>query len=284
MPANRLIFQDAIKARDAIANEQRREIKSLYSDWAEEIGAIAAAYNFLKSTDNDALLERQYRDLANSLITGSTRVSSKVEGIIIKNMRNMSNSVVNSNTKWLTSLGINSKAVNTDKIVQRLIEGKNYTSGWTLSKSIWGDNEQTRKQILEILAGGRSEGKSVYQMAKDIERFVNPDKRKPWNLRNAQGRLIYPRSVDYNAQRLARTMLQHSYQESLIETAKDNDLITGFRWVANGSRACELCLSRNGNIYAKDELPLDHPNGMCVFVPVVVDNWKEQLRDMLYGQ
>jgi SPP1 gp7 family putative phage head morphogenesis protein len=114
-----------------------------------------------------------------------------------------------------------------------------------------------------------------------LERWINPDKAKPWNLRNAQGRLIYPRSVDYNAQRLARTMVQHSYQQSFVESTKNNDLIESYRWIANGSRVCPICEERNGQIFQKDELPLDHPNGMCVWEPVLVKDWKQQLANML---
>ncbi|MCL2710916.1 MAG: hypothetical protein FWE95_08550 [Planctomycetaceae bacterium] len=205
----------------------------------------------------------------------------------------MSDVVVSNNTKWMASLAVNAgiSSVRTgglgismssapDAIVQRLVTGQIYKSGWSLSGSLWTDNQKTQKQIYEIVAGGRAKNQSIYEMTKELERWVNPDKRKPWNLVNAAGRKIYPRAVDYNAQRLARTLVQHSYQQSFVESVKDNPLIAGIRWIANGSRVCPLCESMHGTIYAKDELPLDHPQGMCVFEPVVVDNWKQQLRDM----
>ena len=285
MPVNRLIFQDAEKARNSIALEQRREIKRLYSDWAEEVSDRADVYSRM-TTSSSVLMERNLRDLEDMLIRSSERVSGNVEGIVKKNIRNMSSVVVSSHTQWIGSIGVRiggSMAASyvsvPDTIVQRLVTGQIYKSGWSLSGSIWTDNQRTQKQIYEIVAGGIAQNKSVYEISKELERWVNPDKRNPWNLRNAQGRKIYPRSVDYNSQRLARTLTQHAYQQSLVESTKDNDLITGFQWVANGSRACELCLSMNGNIYPKDELPLDHPNGMCIFPPLVVDNWLEKLAE-----
>ena len=126
-------------------------------------------------------------------------------------------------------------------------------------------------------------GSYLYEMAKDLERWVNPDKRNPWNLRNAKGRKIYPRSVDYNAQRLVRTLTQHAYQQSFAGVIKDNKLIEGVIWRANGSRACPACLAMDGKLFAKDEVPLDHPQGMCVMEPALAPDWRQQLRDMLTG-
>jgi len=283
---NRLIFQDAIRARNAIALEQRREIHNLYSDWAEEIDEFANRHPETKTTTNPALVALYVAGLQSMLAKSNDRISGEVEKIATRSIRRMSEAVVSSNTKWLTSLGFSaeyaaSKSAVPDAIVQRIATGKTYGGRWNLSSAIWGDNKETHRQIREIIEGGMKEGKSVHQMAKDIERFVNPDKAKPWNLRNAKGRKIYPRDVDYNAQRLVRTTVQHSYQESLYESTKDNDLIIGWTWVANGSRVCEVCEEKNGTFIPKEDgMPLDHPQGMCVYPPVFADNWKEKLRDM----
>ena len=210
--------------------------------------------------------------------------------MVTNNIQNMSRVVVSSNTKWLTSLGFDSAVLNVsmnsvpDTIVHRLVTGQVYESGWSLSGSIWTDNQKTQKQIYEIVAGGIAQNKSIYEMAKDLERWVNPDKARPWNLRNAKGRKIYPRSVDYNAQRLARTLVQHSYQQSFVETTKDNDLIIDYIWKANGSRVCPICTAKDGKHFPKDNLPLDHPNGMCVWVPNVREDWLDKLAKMVSGE
>jgi SPP1 gp7 family putative phage head morphogenesis protein len=225
--------------------------------------------------------------LEKSLIARSASISAKSEGIIKRNIRRMCESVFGANSKWLTSLGIRAATAQAlplsgpDAIVHRLVTGQVYKSGWSLSGSLWTDNLKTQKQIYEIVAGGMAQNKSIYEMSRDLERWVNPDKIKPWNLVNAKGRKIYPRAVDYNSQRLARTLVQHSYQQSFVESVKHNDLVESIRWIANGSRVCEVCESMHGKIFAKDELPLDHPNGMCVMEPVLADDWKQQLRDML---
>ena len=40
-------------------------------------------------------------------------------------------------------------------------------------------------------------------------------------------------------------------------------------------RTCELCKSRDGNIYKLDEAPFDHPNGFCFLEPCLSINGKE---------
>ncbi|MEE1301474.1 MAG: ADP-ribosyltransferase, partial [Bacteroidales bacterium] len=79
------------------------------------------------------------------------------------------------------------------------------------------------------------------------------------------------------AQRLARTLVQHGYQQSFVATTQKNPFITEYIWRSNGSRVCELCLARDGKHYKKDELELDHPNGMCTMEPVVADDMVDQL-------
>jgi len=290
MSENRLIFQDAVRARNAIALEQRRKIHDLYSDWAEEIDEFARHYPETKTTTNPALTALYCAGLLKMLTKSNDRISGEVEKIATSSIRKMSEAVVSSNTKWLTSLGFSaeyaaSKSAVPDAIVQRISSGKAYGGKpWNLSSAIWGDNKETHRQIREIIEGGIKEGKPVHQISKDIERFVNPDKRKPWNLRNAKGRKIYPRDVDYNAQRLVRTTIQESYQESLYESTKDNDLIIGWTWVANGSRVCKMCEAKNGTFLPKEDgAPQDHPQGMCVFPPVLATDWLQQLRDKRYS-
>jgi hypothetical protein len=285
MPPNKLIFQDAEKARDAITNQQRRDIQRLYKDWAMEISEQARFYEN-KTTASAPLTAMNYRELERQLIAASDRIASEIETLAIKNIREVSSVVVSTNTHWLSSLGLSEAAIGIsftsvpDAIVHRIVTGQIYKSGWSLSKSIWTDKTATQKQIYEILAGGVARNESIYDMSKLLERYVDPSKRKPWNLKMADGKRIYPRDVDYSSQRLARTMVQHSYQQSFAESIKNNDLIVGTLWDANGSRPCPICQARNGTIYAKGECPLDHPNGQCTMVPVLQDNWKEELAKM----
>ena len=87
--------------------------------------------------------------------------------------------------------------------------------------------------------------------------------------------------MDYSAQRLARTAVTHAYQLSLERATKDNPFVEGYRWhSAGGGRVCPLCQQRNGKLYEKGSLPLDHPNGMCVVTAEISKSYEEIGREL----
>lgn len=282
--ANKLIFKDAEAARDAIMDSQKKEIAALYESWADEIGERAKFYSH-KSTASAPVSERYYRELQKQLRATSQEVSNEVYSKIKKNMYTVADAVVADNVKWLQSFGFSADGLNAafsyvpDDIVRNLITGQIYDSGWSLSARIWGDNEATLKDIYQVMAKGLAENKPIYQIAKDLEKYVRPSAQLPWNMRAADGVKIYKKQVDYNAQRLARTLVQHGYQQSFVATTQKNPFITEYIWRSNGSRVCELCLARDGAHFKKTELPLDHPNGMCTMEPVVAEDMIDQLAD-----
>lgn len=279
-----LIFKDAEAAKAAIMASQQKEIAKLYEDWADEIGERAKYYSH-KSTASAPVSERYYRELQKQLRQTSQEVSNEIYKKIKSNIYTVADAVVSDNVKWLESFGFSSDGLNAafsyvpHEIVQNLVTGQIYDSGWSLSSRIWGDNEQTLKDIYQVMAKGLAENKPIYEIAKDLESYVRPSAKLPWNLRMADGKKIYKKQVDYNAQRLARTLVQHGYQQSFIATTQKNPFITEYIWRSNGSRVCDLCKARDGVHYKKTELPMDHPNGMCTMEPVVVDDMIDQLAD-----
>lgn len=284
MAGNKLIFKNAEEARDAIMASQKKEIAKLYEDWADEIGERAKYYSH-KSTASAPMSERYYRELQKQLRQTSQEVSNEVYKKIKGNIYLISDAVVKDNVDWLASFGFSMEGLNAafsyvpDEIVRNLITGQIYESGWSLSQRIWSDNEKTLKDIYRVMAKGLAENKPIYEIAKDLEAYVRPGARLPWNLTAPDGVRIFKKQVDYNAQRLARTLVQHGYQQSFIATTQKNPFITEYVWRSNGSRVCDLCKARDGVHYKKTELPMDHPNGMCTMEPVVVDNIVDQLAD-----
>ena len=279
-----LIFKDAEAAKAAIMASQQKEIAKLYEDWADEIGERAKYYSH-KSTASAPVSERYYRELQKQLRQTSQEVSNEIYKKIKSNIYTVADAVVSDNVKWLESFGFSSDGLNAafsyvpHEIVQNLVTGQIYDSGWSLSSRIWGDNEQTLKDIYQVMAKGLAENKPIYEIAKDLESYVRPSAKLPWNLRMADGKKIYKKQVDYNAQRLARTLVQHGYQQSFIATTQKNPFITEYIWRSNGSRVCDLCKARDGVHYKKTELPMDHPNGMCTMEPAVADDMIDQLAD-----
>lgn len=281
-----LIFKNAEDTKFAIMASQQKEIAKLYEDWADEIGERAKYYSH-KSTASAPVSERYYKELQKQLRQTSQEVSNEIYKKIKSNIYTISDAVVSDNIKWLESFGFSPSGLNAafsyvpHETVQKLITGQIYESGWSLSSRIWGDNEQTLKDIYQVMAKGLAENKPIYDIAKDLESYVRPSAKLPWNLRMADGKKIYKKQVDYNAQRLARTLTQHGYQQSFIATTKDNPFIIEYVWRSNGSRVCPLCQDRDGAHYSKDDLPMDHPNGMCTMEPVIDDKMADKLVDWL---
>lgn len=270
----KLIFQSADKAKVAITDAAKKDIAKLYTDWAKEIGERAKYYK-TKTNASSWLQEQNMKQLQAQLTATSKQISNEVYGIAKDSIYKVSDAVVQANNKWLTGLGFPVDGVNSafvgvpDDIVRRLVTGQIYESGWSLSKSIWSDNEKTLRDIYGIVAKGLAENRTAYDISKLLENYVNPDRAKQWNLVMPDGVRIYKKSVDYNAQRLVRTLVQHGYQQSFIATTQKNPFVEYYIWRANGSRTCQLCAERDGEHYAKNELPMDHPNGMCVMEPYV---------------
>lgn len=291
--ANRLIFANSEKARDAITEAQKKEIVKLYEDWAKDLGERAKYYE-KKTTASSFFSERQAKELQKALREQSQQISNEVYKGIKQNIYTISDAVVRDNVEWLKSLGFSGDNLSAafssipDSTVRMLVTGQIYEGGWNLSSRIWSSNEKTLSNCYRIVAKGMAENTPIYNIAKELEKYVSPSTAKAWNpvlrTRNTKTgeweyKKIYKGKVDYNAQRLARTLVQHGYQQSFIATTKNNPFVLRYRWSSNGSRVCEMCLGRDGQEYSKDELPMDHPNGMCTMIPVIEDNLVDRLAD-----
>lgn len=146
-------------------------------------------------------------------------------------------------------------------------------SNWGLSRSIWGSNSRTIKDIHGIISRGVANGDDTYSIAKRLEKYVTPGKLKPWDWSRADP--FVRKTIDYNAQRLVRTIINHAYQQTFKEMGKYNPWIEYYVWhsVFAHGRTCQVCMDMDGNHYAKEgdessdlpNMPLDHPNGLCYF-------------------
>lgn len=291
--ANKLIFANSEKARDAITASQQKEIAKLYEDWAKDLGERAKYYKN-KATSSSYLSERQAKELQKALTEQSRQVSNEVHKKIKQNIYTVSDAVVKDNVEWLKSLGFSGVGLDAayssvpDSTVRMLVTGQIYEGGWNLSGRIWSSNEKTLSNCYRIVATGIAENKPIYNIAKELEKYVSPQTAKGWNpilrTRNTKTgeweyKHIYRGKVDYNAQRLARTLVQHGYQQSFIAVTEKNPFVLKYQWSANGSRVCPICQDRDGQIFEKGDLPMDHPNGMCTMIPITDDQMLDKLAD-----
>lgn len=285
---NDLIFKDAWEARDEITKRQEREIRKLYNEWAREIREQANQMSKIGTPDS-ANQSRELAQLYYQLRSASKQLTAEINTSIKGNVEYMANAVNNCNKRWLHSLGFTNVSIDTkfslvkDMAIRNIITGNVYTTGYSLSSRLWQIGSNTMKDIYSVVAKGIAQNMSVYDIAKMLEKYVRPDAKVPYIIG------VHNQVTDYNAQRLARTLIQHTYQQTLVALTKDNPFIDGYIWHANGAHSCALCDERDGQIYSAEDLPLDHPNGMCSMEPNIdlekmireVSDWKAGL-GMMY--
>lgn len=294
MPELRLVKSE--KAREKLTSAQEKRIRMLYKnslnnvrDWSKE----------LKNKQNiSSILRRQYLDkMEEELKEEMENIGASVEGEIKKNISLTATAVVKDANSVISRFGIQLKGAYSfvpADIVQAISSGRIYEGDWTLSKAIWRHTKKEQQDIHDIIAKGVLENKSAYDIARELEMYVNPEAVKPWDWGKVY--LGATKKIDYNAQRLARTLVTHAYQQSFVRTTIDNPFFEGYRWLtANNHRVCPLCIERAESIHAdglpegvypKDDLPLDHPNGQCthsVYMTKDTDEIVNSLLDWAHG-
>lgn len=246
--------------RDEISKRQVREVKNLYkgvlsSLYREERRLLASGAN-----SSSARLQ-QIRELR---VTAQKLLSQLGD-----NLFNLAYSGIEQMVKGTLDAYGHDMAVQ-QAIVSGLVTGSIYGGNdWSLSSSIWGANSRQLRDIYNIVARGQLLGLSVEDIAKQLQKYVNPDV----VFRGTGLGDVYVSSphVDYNATRLVRTLTTHAYQYAQWVVTYNDPNLVGYRWHANGPRACPICIARDGVIFNKDSVPWDHPNGMCYIEPVYED-------------
>lgn len=264
---------DAEEIRKNLTKSQEDEISMLYRNvylrTRKQMLAIP------KDGTTSQQIEKQYLNkLIKDLDASYKSLGVGLEKEIKKQAKKAANGVVEDAKKLTTKAGFKIEGAYSHvprDVVNALVTGQVYGGNWSLSGAIWRDIDKHKSDISKIVAEGVAANLSSYDIAKSLEQYVDPKARKPWDWSK-----VYPgtsKKVDYNAQRLARTMVSHAYQQSLERVCKKNPFVDGYIWQsAHTDRTCQLCADRDGQFFAKGDLPLDHPNGMCTFLANITES------------
>lgn len=284
--ASKLNLRSAEQLRLNLTKSQQRQIEAMYKRVSKQIAEEAKN---LPDTTSGSIRKVYLKQLQKQINAELDSLGNNLEDTILKNMDAVARGVVKDNIAFhqainLTVQGMFSRVPG--DVVKAVSTGQVYGGNWSLSKAIWGTTAKTKRDINTVIAEGIAKNKSAYDIAKDLEKYVNPSAKKDWDWSK-----VYPGTalkVDYNAQRLARTMVSHAYQQSFVMTTQRNPFVTKYRWdSSNSGRVCELCASRDGVLFDKDQLPLDHPNGMCTFIAVIdkpMTDIADQVADWVLGK
>lgn len=254
--------------RYKLTAQQESDIRNLYQKIARLLNQEAKK---LPDTTSGVLRGMYLSKLKGQISEQLETLNKTLEDTITSNMTVVAEAMVEDNLRFLHYIDMPIQGAFSHvpgDVVESIITGKVYQGNWSLSESLWKHTQKAQKDINTIIAQGVAQNKSAYDIAKDLEKYVNPSARKEWDWSK-----VYPgtaKKVDYNAQRLARTMVSHAYQQAFVRTTQKNPFVTKYRWdSSNSGRTCELCNSRDGQLYDKDDLPMDHPNGMCTYIAVI---------------
>ena len=162
-----------------------------------------------------------------------------------------------------------------EEVVRELLNGDMYKDNQGLNKRIWRFQKENEQKIDYIIQRGLIEKKSTFELAKDLEMYVNPKAKKTFEWKK-----VYPnagnKTIDFNAYRLASTSITHAYQMATIRAAQANPFSEGIKWHSVLSqRTCQLCKDRHGKVFKAEDVPLDHPLGLCTTYSVINKSLKE---------
>ena len=297
MARQKFSLKNAEQVRQTTTMSQQKEIKrlyeQLYQDVTRKVGQLG---NNNLQKQNLILLQR---DIKNRI----AQLNSDIQNGIIRDMRIVSNEVVEDTRTFLKQCGFRDEDIHNafsyvpDQIIRNITSGNVYQDGWTLSGAIWGYNKRTQEDLSKIISIGTAQGKSAVEIARELEQYVDPSARKSaktiqsWRYDKVGNKIkdsVYFGKIDYNALRLARTMISHAYQHSFENVNRNDPFVVGYRWLTSNfhGRVCEICRERSETdqfglgvgVFPKDQLPLDHPNGMCTFEAVIPDSMTDIAR------
>ncbi len=275
------LVKEAQKKRLEITHQQSREIAQLYKDCANDLEREISKHS------EKSLSSRWLKDYSRVLRENSKELYQKIENIVTQSIMRTAAAVTEAERAFYSGAAPFLSERFTDvfstipqQMVDELMSGGIYKNFAGLSERLWNYQGQYSHDIGYIINRGIIAQKSAYDLAKDLEIYLRPSERKPWEWIN-----VYPNAgrlqVDYNAQRLARTSVTHAYQLSFQRATIDNPFVDKYQWLSSGSpRMCSLCAERDGQLFDKDALPLDHPNGMCTVIAIITKSYDEIAKEL----
>lgn len=286
------LCQEAQKKKLKLIKKQEKQIKEIYNDMYLNVSKKLSKVN--PNTLSERYLEELKKELEKEIIT----IHRQVGRIIKKSIEKSSELANNVQLDFFMSINnqynLNMKDTFSSMFskipkdaMNEILFGKAYKDRKGLNERIWEYTKKFNKDIDYIIAEGIANKKSTYEIAKDLEKYVNPDVVKDWEWSK-----VYPRTnkkVDYNAQRLARTAVNHTFQQAQKRSCEKNPYVEGIRWISSNihGRTCELCRERDNQVFSVKDVPLDHPNGLCTTVPEIPMSLEEigtELRAWVDGE
>lgn len=269
--------------REHLGNIARvsKEIKELYREAAADLAARAAA------SREGSLSERWASEYARSLEQRVKELEAGLYDVTLQGLKRSAELPASAMGQWWEMVGGQSFrdvfATTPDSVLAGIIEGGFYKDNKGLSERIWRVADSFEKDIGYIVNRGIAEKKSALELARDLEQYVKPPAKRDFDWGK-----VYPnlsgKKVDFNAQRLARTSINHAYHLDNVKVCTENPFVESMHWdlsnaheerqvIPFGPDECDEYAEHDEGLgmgnFKPDELPCPHPQCLCAQWPVI---------------
>lgn len=275
--------------REHLGNIQRvsEEIKELYREAAADLAARAAA------SREGSLSERWASEYARSLEQRVKELEAGLYDVTLQGLKRSAELPASAMGQWWEMVGGQSFrdafAATPDNVLAGLIEGGFYRDRKGLSERIWRVAQGFEKDVGYIVQRGIAEKKSVAELAADLEQYVKAPAKRDFDWGK-----VYPslsgKKVDFNAQRLARTSINHAYFLDNVKVCTENPFVESMHWdlsnaheerqvIPFGPDECDEYAEHDEGLglgnFKPEEIPVPHPQCLCVQWAVIPDSLED---------
>lgn len=264
-----------------------KKIQGIYTQAARDLAKRAEA------TRAGTLTKRWVKDYQKTLEKRVEQMRGELGGTILSGMRKSAGLPGDTVEGWLNDalamIGVDGSFTGTfshtpDAALRMLIDGRMYRDGKSLSRRIWNRTDQLQGSIEDILTQGIAQHRSALQIAQDLEAYVSPKAKMPVSWLTLYPDIPFDRQIDYNAQRLARTAINHAYWAANMAAAKANPFCRAMHWQLSpshyerqvarfGEDICDTYASHDEGLgrgnFPIDDVPMPHAQCLCATWQVV---------------
>ena len=264
-----------------------KKIQGIYTQAARDLAKRAEA------TRAGTLTERWVKDYQKALEKRIEQLRGELGGTILSGMRKSAGLPGDTVEGWLNDalamVGVDGSFTGTfsrtpDAALRMLIDGRMYRDGKSLSRRIWNRTDQLQGNIEDILTQGIAQHRSALQIAQDLEAYVSPKAKMPVSWLTLYPDIPFNRQIDDNAQRLARTAINHAYWAANMTAAKANPFCKAMHWQLSpshyerqvarfGEDICDAYASHDEGLgrgnFPVDDVPMPHAQCLCATWQVV---------------
>lgn len=297
------LLKDAVNEKNKLTVKTLNKIIKIYESTADDLlkkASTSRGFTRAWTKDYERYIKYKILELNNELakvsdssIRTSAEIAASVQGDFLSYINNKY-------TLDIDKSMLEFAYTTNEKLIGQIIQGGFYKDNRSLSDRIWGYGNQNGKDIQYILTKGMAEQKSYLDIIKDLEKFLksntDPDFKKTYTK-------LYNRKVDYNAQRLLRTAMNHMFYLQNVSNAKNNPYAEAMHWglsAEHGTRQVDRFGEDECDDYANsdyynlgqgnfppDKVPVPHPNCLCIqtiVIPKSLDEIGRELGEWINGK